>query len=65
MINKLPALSNLNLEDESKLKEARTAYEALSEEVKALVINLGKLEALEDKMKDLIEDKNFMMKQLW
>ena len=57
LINKLPALSNLNLEDESKLKEARTAYEALSEEVKALVINLGKLEALEDKMKDLIEDK--------
>ena len=57
LINKLPALSNLNLEDESKLKEARTAYEALSEEVKALVINLGKLEALEDKMKELIEDK--------
>ena len=57
LINKLPAANELTLEDEDKVKEARTAYEALSEEVKALVTNLGKLEALEDKMKELIEDK--------
>ena len=57
LINKLPAANELTLEGEDKVKEARTSYEALSEEVKALVTNLGKLEALEDKMKDLIEDK--------
>ena len=57
LINKLPAADELTLEGEDKVKEARTSYEALSEEVKALVTNLGKLEALEDKMKELIEDK--------
>ena len=53
LINKLPAADELTLEGEDKVKEARTSYEALSEEVKALVTNLSKIEALENKLIEL------------
>ena len=64
MINKLPTADELTLEDEDKVKEARTAYEALSEEVKALVTNLSKLEALENKLIELKRLKIIKIKQM-
>ncbi len=49
----LPEVDELTLEDKAQVEAARLAYNALTEEQKALVTNLDELEALEEKIAEL------------
>ncbi len=51
--DKIVAIGEVTLESEAAIKEARSAYEALSEEAKALVKNLDVLEEAEKKLEKL------------
>lgn len=56
-INKIPDIDKLTLKDEQIVKEARKAYDVLTEEQKALVSSdiLAKLEAAEAKIEELAD----------
>lgn len=53
LINSLPDLDKLTLEDETQLEKVRVAYSNLSKEIKPLVTNLDKLVELENKLEEL------------
>ena len=53
LIDKLPALDKLTLDDEEEVVKVRNAYNALDEKVKNLVSNLDKLIAAENKLEEL------------
>ena len=55
MIDELPKVENIKLEDEKEVKEAREAYDALTKAQKNLVPNLRKLVQAEEKIKELKE----------
>ena len=57
-INQLPTTDAIELTDEVKVANVRSLYNALSKEAKALVTNLDKLEALENKLIELKKDKD-------
>ncbi|NLM43233.1 MAG: hypothetical protein GX201_04355 [Clostridiales bacterium] len=50
-IDKLPKVENLSLDDKEAVEDAREAYDNLTNQQKALVKNLAKLEAAENKIK--------------
>lgn len=50
LINELPEIENVCLDDEMIIQNVRDAYEKLTEELKKKVINYDKLEKLEDKI---------------
>lgn len=52
-IDRLPDAADLTLEDKDAVKAARTAFEALSEEEKSQVTNIGRLEELEARLAEL------------
>lgn len=60
MINELPAVDKLTLEDKDAVEAARAAYDELSEEAQKLVAKeaLEKLEAAEKKIADLEKAEN-------
>ena len=49
-IDSLPDAADLTLEDADAVKTARTAFEALGEEEKEQVTNIGRLEELEARL---------------
>ena len=51
--DRLPDAADLTLEDKDAVKSARTAFEALSEEEKSQVANIGRLEELEARLEEL------------
>lgn len=53
LINKIDAIGTVTLDSESAITEARTAYDALPEEVKARVTNYGTLKAAEKSLQTL------------
>ena len=61
MIDALPTVDALTKDDETALNEARAAYNALTDEQKALVTNLVTLQALEEKMVQLYVDEVIAM----
>ena len=52
-IDSLPDAADLTLEDADAVKTARTAFEALGEEEKEQVTNIGRLEELEARLEEL------------
>ena len=50
-IDKLPKVENLSLDDKEAVEDAREAYDNLTNQQKALVKDLAKLEAAENKIK--------------
>ncbi|MBO5160552.1 MAG: hypothetical protein J6B94_13410 [Lachnospiraceae bacterium] len=56
--DKIDAIGEVTLESKTAIEEARTAYEALSAEAKALVTNLNVLETAEAKLKELESSAN-------
>lgn len=52
-ISQLPTVDELTVADEQLIKEARNAYEALTEEQQLLVTNIGKLKEAEEKLAQL------------
>lgn len=55
MIDDLPRVENIKLEDAEKVKDAREAYDALTKAQRDLVPNLRKLVLAEEKIKELKE----------
>ena len=58
LINALPILSNVTLDDKTKVDEARTAYNNLSKDAKTYVSNIQKLENLESRITEIINAKS-------
>ena len=61
MIDRLPTVEDVELSDLALVEAARAAYDALTESQQSLVANLSKLEALEEKLQELVkegDDKN-------
>ena len=57
LINELPGIDELTLDDKDKVEAARTAYEALTERQQTLVNNLDILENAETRISDLEADR--------
>ena len=57
-INSLPNVSEVTIEDKTKVDEARGAYNNLAEDVKQYVTNITKLENLEKRVVELINAKS-------
>ena len=55
VIEKIKAIGEVTLESEAAIKEARTAYDKLTEAQKKLVTNYGKLTEAEEKLAELKE----------
>ncbi len=55
-IDNLPEVADIVLSDELDIVEVRANYEALSQEGKAAVLNLGELIAIESRLAELIEN---------
>lgn len=56
VMGKIDEIGDVTLESETTIKEARTAYDALSDEAKALVENVSVLKAAEAKLEALKKD---------
>src|SRR5699024_4540143 len=56
MINQLPSVNELRIEDKEKVEEAREAYNQLTNKEQELVSNINKLIELEEKLSILIEE---------
>lgn len=56
MIDRLPTVEDVELSDLALVEAARAAYDALTESQQSLVANLSKLEALEEKLQELVEE---------
>ena len=59
LINALPGVNELTLDDQDAVVNARNKYNALSATVKSYVTNLDVLEAVEAKLQDLIKNKEY------
>ena len=57
IIDALPSVDDLTLDDQNKVKQARARYQTLSAAAKPYVTNLAKLEALEAKLQELLAAK--------
>ncbi len=57
LIDALPAVENLTLDDMGEVEAARNAYDALTPAQKMLVTNLDKLAAAETRMAELVADQ--------
>lgn len=59
LINALPGVNELTLDDQDAVVNVRNKYNALSATVKSYVTNLDVLEAVEAKLQDLIKNKEY------
>lgn len=57
-IENLPNIDSITIEDEGKVNEAKTNYNALSDAQKALVTNVSKISSLEARISELKDAKN-------
>ena len=64
LIEKLPSLELVTIDDEEEIVEARNAYDSIEGEAKIDVNNYAKLEALESKLAKLLKDKAYLDKAL-
>src|SRR5699024_1931060 len=55
LIDALPSIENVSVDDKEQMEAARTAYEELSDQAKDYVDNITKLETLEEKVAQLEE----------
>src|SRR5699024_3487197 len=63
LIEQLPSFNNLTLEHKNEVESVRAAYDQLSEDAKAYVTNLDKLELLEQKINALEEEAAYEAKK--